>query len=127
MANLTDAHETTIFNGLTGVSTLFTSTVYLALFTASPTESGSIANELSGNGYARVSLAGKFTAGTPSNTGQITFATASADWSTVTHIGFMKASTGSDMMMYGTLDAPISIVSGQAFIVAIGALVLSVD
>jgi len=129
MANLTDAHELVIHNGLTGVSTLFTPTVYLALFTASPTEAGLVTNELSGNGYARASLNGKFTSGTQGNTSQISFAAASADWPTITHLGFMKSGTQgtSDMMMYGLLDAPISIMNTQSFIISIGALVVAVD
>lgn len=129
MANLTNVHESIIFNGLTGVSTLFCAEVFLALFASNPTDEGYVVNELSGNGYARVSLTGKFTSGISSNTAQITFATASANWSTVTHIGFMKSGTRgtSDMMAYGQLDAPISIMSTQAFILSIGALVINVD
>lgn len=122
MANLTDGFEKELTDGLTGVTPLTTpTTVYLALFTADPTETGSVANEVSGTGYSRVALTGKFTAstdGSAANTSAITFAAAGAGgWGTITHIGFMKSGTATtaDMMMYDSLVDSVTIAESDVF------------
>lgn len=116
MANMTNTTEKELVDGFTGVTQYTTpAIVYLALFTADPTETGDVTNEVSGVGYARVSLAGKFTAstdGSSSNTSAITFATAGVGgWGTVTHIGFMKSgvSATDDMVLHGALTTSIAI------------------
>lgn len=134
MADMTNALEKEICDGLTGV-TQYTSpaTVYLALFTADPTETGSVANEVSGTNYARVSLSGKFSAstdGSASNTAPITFATAGAGgWGTVTHVGLMKSGTAStdDMILYKALQAgPITILENEIFQFLTGNLTITI-
>ncbi len=133
MANLTNGYENELLDGLTGVTPLTTpTTVFLALFTADPTETGAVANELSGGGYARKSTAGLFSAatgtdGTSSNTSVIDFVTATADWSTVTHVGFMESDveTTADMMIVVALDVPITILDTQKFSFAIGNLTVT--
>ena len=133
MANMTDAHEREYLDGITGVTQYTTpATTYLALFTADPTDTGSVTNELSGSGYARVSLSGKFSAatgtdGTTSNTSEIAFPTATADWPEVTHAGIMKSGTAAtdDMIIVVPLDAGITIYSGDTFKFAIGKLTIT--
>lgn len=120
MAQMTNLLEKEIVDGLTGV-TQYTSpaTIYLALFTADPSDTGSVANEATGTGYARQSLAGKFSASTNGSsplTTAITFPTAGAGgWGTVTHIGFMKSGTATtdDMILYSQLTDPITIVEND--------------
>lgn len=129
---MTDALEIEFVNGLTGV-TQYTSPaiVYLALFTADPTETGSVLNEVSGTGYARVSLSGKFTAsttGASANTAAITFAAAGVGgFGTVTHIGFMKSgvATTSDMIVHQALLDPITIVETDVFEFLVGKLTVT--
>ncbi len=133
MANMTNRFEKLIADASVGVSSYtFPSTTYVALFTADPTDAGSVANELSGNGYARVSLSGKFSAssdGSTANTSQIDFPTATADWTAVTHIGIMESGTTSadDMMYWGQLAGSVTILNGEVFSFLIGDLVLTLD
>lgn len=122
MANLTNAWENEVLDYL-----LLDTTRYLALFTADPTETGSVTNELSGSGYARASLSGKFSAasgGEASNTAIISFATATADWDEVTHVGVMESGTAStdDMILWLELDEGITTLNTKAFKFAIGDL-----
>lgn len=134
MANMTDALELEILDGITGVTSLFSSTMALALFTAAPTDTGSVTNELTGNGYARKALTGLFssatgTTGISSNTSVINFATATGDWSAVTHIGFMESDveTTSDMIVWVALDSSVTILDTQVFSFAIGDLTVNAD
>ena len=128
MSQLVDAFEVKLLNGLTGKTQLTTpTTVYMALFSADPTDTGSVVNELVGNGYTRTALTGKFplavgTGGTVSNDVAITSATATADWTTVTHVGFMESgtSTTDDMMLLHVLDSPITVLNTEPFEYAIG-------
>ena len=131
--NMTDAFENDILDGVTGVSQYTSpSTTYLALFTADPTDTGSVSNELSGSGYARLSLSGKFSAatgtgGSVSNTSEIAFAAATADWTEVTHAGVMKSGTAAtdDMIVVVPLDAGITIYDTEQFKFAVGKLTIT--
>jgi len=131
MANLTDAYELEVLDTLTGVTPLNAPTiVYVALFTADPTDEGSVVNEVFGGGYARTSINAKFEAGasaTTSNTAQIDFPTATADWPTVTHVGMMKSDIegNGDMMVWIALDSPITISNTQVFSFSIGNLTIN--
>ena len=132
MSALVDGYENSLLDGLTGVTPLTTpTTVYLALFTADPTDTGSVTNELTGNGYARKSLAGLFsaatgTSGSVSNTSVINFATATGDWTAVTHVGFMESGTTStdDMMVSLALGTAITNLNTQVFSFKVGTLTL---
>lgn len=129
MANLTDGYEKELVDGLTGVTPLTTpTTVYLALFTADPTETGSVVNEVSGTSYARVALTGKFSAstdGSSANTTAITFPAAGAGgWGTITHVGLMKSGTATtaDMMVYQALTNSVIIAESDVFEFLVGNL-----
>jgi hypothetical protein len=84
--------------------------LYMSLHTSSPTETGSVAAEVAGNGYARTAIAFS-AAGTRQviQDGQVTFPQVITNpWGTVTHFGIHTASTGSDNMIgYGTFDNSI--------------------
>lgn len=89
--------------------------VSLALFTASPTDTGSLAAEVSGGSYARVaitSLMGAFdlTTGIAVNANDIDFGTATANWGTVTYAGIMD---GSNMLYYEALPTARVVTSGS--------------
>ena len=85
---------------------LKTATVYLELFDASPTDTGSLANECTGTDYARVEI----TFGTDadgrsiSNTAIVEFAVAGGDWGTLTHFGIADASTAGNLLWWGPLS-----------------------
>ena len=106
MANMVDTFENDVLDGIVGVTTIFSTTMSIACFTADPTDTGSVASEYTANGCARKLLSTLFssatgTAGSVSNDATVDFATATGDWSAVTHFAYMKAGTEavSDMMV----------------------------
>jgi len=80
--------------------------VFIALFTAAPSDAGG-GTEVTGGSYARQQLTAGFTvAGTAtraSNTAAITFPQATAAWGTVTHIGIFDAVSGGNLLFHGAL------------------------
>lgn len=79
-----------------------TDTNYAALFTASPADAGSVANEVA-NAAAYVRKVTAFvtdaTARAISTTSDLTFDAASGgDWGTITHIGFSSSVTWNDAL-----------------------------
>ena len=102
------------------------STHYLALYTAAPGETGG-GTELSGNAYARQSVAFTTTGNTTSNTAAVEYPTATASWGTVTHIGVFDALTGGNLMAYAALTVSKTIDSGDVFRVPTGDLDITLD
>lgn len=105
------------------------STIYIALFTAAPSDSGG-GTEVSGGSYARVQVGPSDTAwaatqgGTPSapssgtggltdNGAAITFATPSANWGSITHFGIFDASTSGNLLFWGALTTPKTVNNGD--------------
>ena len=90
-------------------------TVYVGLHTADPTDAGTGA-EVSGGSYARTAVTfGAPSNGTCSNSADVTFPTATASWSTVTHIGIWDASTAGNLLYHTPLDTSKTIDSGDIF------------
>lgn len=116
MGSLTDYAELRLLDH-TFETTAYTpvATVYLALFTATPTETGELTDECSGNAYARSSIS--FSAAASRKivqSGQITFPQCSGGgWGTITHWGVMDASTSGNMLAYGAFADPIVTVDGN--------------
>lgn len=106
--------------------------LYVALFTADPTDAGVIDNEADYTGYARVAVA-RSSAGwaiadnNASNTAAITFGECTAGSNTVTHFGIMTAATGGTMLFSGALTASLAISAGITPEFAAGALDINVD
>lgn len=105
-------------------NTTYTSpaTVYLALYTTDPTEADT-GTEVSGGSYARQSVA--FSApsdGATSNSGDITFPTATANWGTITHVGLRDASSGGNLLYYAALAASKTVNTNDVFKVLTGDL-----
>ena len=96
-------------------------TFYLALYTSAPTASGG-GTELSGNGYARQTVAFTTTAQQSSNTSAVEFPTATADWGTIVAVGVFDASTSGNLLAFGNLTASKSIVSGDVLRIPAGDL-----
>ena len=107
-------------------------TQYLALFTADPTESGSVANEANYTGYARVALT-KATAWTDggstfSNSALIQFGACTAGTNTVTHFAVVDTASGAvAMMISGALSASLNVSAGIQPQFAAAALTISAD
>lgn len=117
-----------------------TTTLYVGLLTAAPSDAGG-GTEVSGGSYARVAVtsslanwAGTQTAGSTtassgtggqtSNNAAITFPTPAATWGTVTHFGIYDASSGGNLLFWGALT--ISKTINQADTVTFPAASLSV-
>ena len=93
-------------------------TPYLCAFTASPTDAGSFAAEVTGGGYARqsVTLSVPATKAT-NNTAQLTF-TATAGV-VITHIGLADALTAGSLRRYVALGTAVTVgSSGQVTVAA---------
>jgi len=103
-------------------------TVYVSLHTADPTETGSSAAEVSGNNYART--AATFSAasgGSTSNSGDVTFPTASGSWGTVTHWALWDASTAGNALYYGALTASKTVGANDIVKISSGQLTITLD
>jgi hypothetical protein len=107
-------------------------TLYFALFTAAPTDAGA-GTEVSGGSYARVAKTAStngFTAasgGTATNSEDIDFGTASADWGTVTHFAVFDALTSGNLLGWGVLGTAKTINSGDGGKFLAGSLTLDPD
>mgnify|MGYP001094525982 CR=1 FL=1 len=110
-------------------NTAYTSpaSVYLALYTSNPGDDNS-GIEVSGGNYARQAVT--FNApsgGSITNSADISFPEATADWGTVTHFGIMDASTGGNLLWHGALDNSKSILTGDQIIIKAGGLTVSLS
>lgn len=88
--------------------------LYLALFTADPTETGSTANEATYTGYAREAVVRSasgwdVTGAVASNVGVVTFGTCTAGTNTITHAAIMTALTGGDMLYSNALNSNLAV------------------
>ena len=103
--------------------------VYLALFTATPSDAGG-GTEVSGGSYARKQLTGAFDAasgGATQNTGVITFPTATAVWGLVTSVGIFDAPTAGNLLFYGSFGSSLQVDTGDTLSIAAGALDISLS
>ncbi len=118
------------------------STVYLALFTSTDStggtaenlEAGILSNEVttSGTAYVRQSIAfGTISNGSVASSGTVTYATATANYGTVTHVAIMDTNSTSDsagagnVLFYGALTSAKTIESGDTFQIQAGSLTVS--
>lgn len=113
--------------------------IYLALYTADPTDADG-GTEVAGGNYSRVlihangggspafTLAATDGAGKQvENADEITFPTASAPWGTITHFGLRDSASGGNLLHHGTLDEPQSVGTGGVFRIAAGNLKLRME
>lgn len=90
------------------------STLYVALFTSAPNDTGaSSGTEVSGGGYARQTGTFTTSSGTASNDSAIEYPTATADYGTVVAMGIFDASSGGNLLAYGTLTTSKNVSSGD--------------
>ncbi len=103
MAGKSDFLENAFLDHVFGVTAYTAPTgVYVALLTADPTDAGDMTAEIAVGGYARTQATfGAAVAGVSTNSADITFPTATADWGTVTHFAVMDASTAGNMLYSG--------------------------
>ena len=128
MAQMTDYLETKLSDFLLDLNSgVFTApgTLYLALFTVDPGESGTLTNEVdnAGTAYAREEISFGVAADGVSTTDlDVTFTQATATWNTVTHFGIMDAVTyqAGNMLFHSALNTPKTIDTDDIFKVTAG-------
>ncbi len=133
MAGKSDSLENSILDHILGKTTYTApATLYVALFTAAPTDAGG-GTEVSGGAYARaaaVNNPANFPAavsGSKSNGTAINFAAATALWGTVTAVGIFDAATEGNLLYSALLTAAVTVPNGGTFSFAIGQLVFVED
>ena len=109
-------------------------TTYLALLTAAPTDTTTLAtmSEVSTAGYARQAVTWSAPSGDPSstsNSGAINFPTFTADPPNITHCALVSAASGTtgDLVAWWQLTTARDAANGDSVSVASGALVLTCD
>lgn len=107
-------------------------TVYAALYTVTPSDSGG-GTEVSpsGTGYARTSTTWNAASnGSITNAADIRFpsaSTATGPWGTVVAIGLHDALSGGNLIYYGLLSASVSVGVGDYFQISAGNLTVTLD
>ena len=108
------------------------STVYIALYTADPSDSGG-GTEVTGGSYVRLSVTNDATSwpaasgGAKSNGIALTFITATASWGTVTAFGIFDAVTTGNLLYCAELTTNKSIDDGDTGEFAVGDLDVTED
>lgn len=127
MAEFTDFMENKIIDHmLRNQSYTPPTTVYVALFTSATDDTGG-GTEVSGGSYARQAVTlSAASGGASSNSADITFPQATADWGTITHLALYDAATGGNMLMHTPLDASKTVNNGDTFKINSGDLDVTV-
>jgi hypothetical protein len=102
------------------------STLYLALYTADPSDAGG-GTEVSGGAYARQTVTFTVSGNTASNTSAVEYPTATANYGTVVAVGVMDASSGGNLLAYAGLTSDKDIETGDVFRVPAGDLDITLD
>jgi len=128
MAEFTDFMENKIIDHMLRAQAYTPpATVYVALFTAAPSDAGG-GTEVSGGAYARQAVTlDAAEDGASENSADITFPQATADWGTITHLALMDALTGGNMLMHTPLDESKTVNNGDTFEINAGDLDVTVD
>lgn len=107
-------------------------TVYIALYTAAPSDTGG-GTEVTGGSYARLAVTNNATnwpasaAGLKSNGILLQFVQATASWGTIVAFGVFDAATGGNLLYWATLTANKTIDSGDRAEFAVGELDIQED
>ena len=97
-------------------------TIYVGLATASFGDDNS-GTELSGNGYARQSIAfDAASGGISDNTSNVDFPAATGSQGTITHFGLFDASTGGNLLIHGAFSAGKTVATGDILRISAGEL-----
>lgn len=100
------------------------STLYVALFTVAPSDTGG-GTEVSGGAYARQTATFSVSGTNPteaSNTASIEYPTATASYGTVVAVGVFDASSSGNLLAYSNLTTSKAIDTGDVFRINTGDL-----
>jgi len=118
MAGFTDYLEDKVLEHVFGGNAYSApSTLYVALYTVAPTDTGG-GTEVSGGAYARQSAAFTVSGTNPtqaSNSAAIEYPTATANYGTVVAVGIFDASSSGNLLAYANLTASKVVSTGDVF------------
>lgn len=101
-------------------------TVYLALFTAAPTDAGA-GTEVSGAGYARQAVTfGAASGGAIENSGAVSFTASGGNFGTVVAVALFDASTSGNMLAWKVITSA-AVNDGQTLTFPIGLIDVTLD
>ena len=132
MGSLSDFMENKFLDHLLNVAFTPASTIYVALCTADPTDTGTAASMFEvpvANGYARtaVTFAAAATRKVVQNAA-VTFPQATGAWGTITHWALVSSAAGAgDMYAYGNFTASFAPVNGNTPTIPSGELEVEIQ
>lgn len=130
MAGFTDYSEDLVLDWLltAGAATRPTAW-YVALYTVAPTDTGG-GTEVSGGSYVREAITFSVSGTSPAtatNSADIEFPEATANWGTVVAAGVFDASTGGNLLAYSNLTTSKAVSTGDVLRFNAGALDITLD
>lgn len=131
---LVNTMENAVLDALLGAgASLLPGTLYLGVMTAAPNDDGTGVVEPSGGSYARIAITNDGTSfaaavgGAKSNLNVLTFPAATASWGVITHIGLFDAASAGNLQLFGELDTPRTVLSGDTLRFLAGTLNFTAD
>lgn len=110
---------------LRGVTYQPPAAIFMALFLGNPVQGGS---EVSGGGYQRVTVTFSPAANRRiSNSSDVEFPEATADWGTITHFALFDAATAGNMLYYGVVTPNVQVVTGMQIMFKAGKLTIEAE
>ncbi|MEM4218072.1 MAG: hypothetical protein QXZ09_08620 [Candidatus Methanomethylicaceae archaeon] len=130
MAGFKQAFENSVINVYFRGGTYTGGTVYVGLYTTAPTDTTE-GTEVSGGGYARQAVTFAAPSGNPaqtSNTADIVFPEATANWGTIVAVAIHSAATGTgNQIAWANVQTPKAINAGDTAVIKAGNLTITVD
>ena len=130
MAGFTDYSEDLVLDWLlTAGSATRPTAWYVALYTVAPTDTGG-GTEVSGGSYVREAITFSVSGTSPAtatNSADIEFPEATANWGTVVAAGVFDASTGGNLLAYSNLTTSKAVSTGDVLRFNAGALDITLD
>jgi hypothetical protein len=119
MANISTYASDKALDALFRNSAYTSTSTWVSLWTAAPTmPAGTGGTEVTGGSYVRErldTLLAAAAAEASSNSSDITWPQATADWGTVVGVGIHDASTAGNLLAFGTLTANKTVSNGDTF------------
>lgn len=130
MGSKSDYLEDEILDHIFGKGAYTPPTIYIALFTVTPSDAGG-GTECTGGSYERkATVAGDWTTssgGALSNGNELSFVQATASWGTVVAFGLFDAASSGNLLYWGAISPTKAIDSGDTAKFAVGDLDITED
>ena len=131
MSGFSNYWENEVINHTIGKSSIKSPSVYIGLSSSEPNDDGSGLNEPDSSSYSRVRTYAEdwdsaFN-GCIENVKKIFFPLAVENWGLMTHFALFDATTGGNMIVYGTVSPSKNISSGQIPKFPAGELMISLN